>query len=132
MRYITPAEIGQLRRINQRFAKAAERRDLIAMLEVRAEFHGVVTDAVRNRWLSEVLAELREKAYVVRHWHWQELARARETIRLHDAMIAALVKRDTRRYRNLVVEQIRAALDAYSARLVAPLAAEIPRRRAAG
>lgn len=132
VRQITTAEIGQLRRINQRFAKAVERRDLTAMLEIRAEFHGVAADAVRNRWLSEILAQLREKAYVVRHWHWQELSRARETIRLHDEMIAALVKRDARRYRGLVVDQIRAALDAYMDRLVAPPASELPRRRAVG
>lgn len=130
VRHITAAEIAELRRINKRFAEAIERRDLLALLEIRAEFHGVAVGAVRNRWLSEILVQLREKAYVVRHWHWQDLARARETVRLHDAMIAALIARDARRYRTLVVEQIRAALDAYDERLVAPPAAVRPRRAA--
>lgn len=128
-RRITAEEIARLRRINRRFAKVVERRDLIAMLEIRAEFHGVVVSAVRNRWLAEMLALLREKAYAVRHWHWQDLGRARDTIRLHDEMIAALAARDARRYSTLVVEQIRTALDAYSARLVAVPATERPGRR---
>ena len=128
-RRITAEEIVRLRRINRRFAKVVERRDLIAMLEIRAEFHGVVVSAVRNRWLAEMLALLREKAYAVRHWHWQDLGRARDTIRLHDEMIAALAARDARRYSTLVVEQIRTALYAYSARLVAVPATERPGRR---
>lgn len=132
-RRITREELLQLRRINLRFAAAAKRRDLVGMLEIRAEFHAVATGATRNRFLAEILAQLREKAYVVRHWHWQELRRASDTIRLHDAMIDALERRDGRAYRRLVEEQIRAALDAYTDRLI-PVPAEplVRRRRALG
>lgn len=118
-RQITRAEIARLREINARFAAAVGRRDLLEMLEIRAEFHSTVAAATRNRWLAEILTQLRDKAYAVRHWHWQDLRRAQETIRLHDEMIRALYRRNIPRYRRLIEEQIRAALDVYVNRLVA-------------
>ncbi|MFI4986272.1 MAG: GntR family transcriptional regulator [Alphaproteobacteria bacterium] len=126
---IDRAEIARLDEINKRFAAAVARRDLLQMLEIRAEFHSTVAAATRNRWLAEILTDLRDKAYAVRHWHWQESSRAEDTVRLHDAMIRALRERDGALYRRLVEEQIRAALDVYADRLVARPADEAPGRR---
>ena len=131
-KHITSAEIMRLQQINARFAAAAERRDLAEMLEVRAEFHSTVAAATRNPFLSEILIDLRDKAYPVRHWHWQDLARARDTIRLHRAMIGALRRRDVRRYCRMVEEQIRAALEVYANRLVAAPTEKTLARRSAG
>ena len=115
---ITPREIAELRRINKKFGIALRRRDLARMLEVRAEFHALVAEATRNRWLAEIMVGLRERAYAVRHLHWQDPDRAAETVSMQDLLIQALEARDAKGYRDLVVRQTRAALDCYDAQLL--------------
>jgi DNA-binding GntR family transcriptional regulator len=124
---ISAAEIDELRRINKRFAAALGKRDLVQMLEVRAEFHVLTARATKNRWLAEILVMLRDRAYPVRHSHWQDAERAAQTIEFHDSMIEALRNRDAKRYRELVVQHIRAALQYYENRLRVPELA--PRHR---
>jgi len=117
---ITPAEIDQLRRVNREFGSALAKRDLVRMLAVRAEFHGVVVRATRNRWLADILIMLRERSYVVRHYHWQDAGRAAQTLRLHEEMISALDNRKVQVYHRLVVQQIQAAIDTYQNQLRVP------------
>jgi DNA-binding GntR family transcriptional regulator len=117
---ITPAEIDQLKRINKRYAAALAKRDLVQMLEVRAEFHALTARATKNRWLAEVLVMLRDRAYPVRHSHWQDAKRAGQTTEFHDAMIEALRQHDSKRYRDLVVQHVRAALEFYESQLRVP------------
>lgn len=126
---ITAEEIQELSRTNKLFAEALDSRDLIAMLEVRAEFHAILSAATRNRWMEMVLVMLRDRAYVVRHYHWQDIDRAAQTLHFHELMIAALKRRDGPAYQQLVVQQIRSAIDSYQSRLRAPEAATKPARK---
>ena len=77
---ITPQEIDELKQINKRFKAALAQRDLAKMLEIRADFHAVLNGATRNRWLEMILVTLRDKAYMVRHYHWQDFDRAAQTL----------------------------------------------------
>jgi DNA-binding GntR family transcriptional regulator len=117
---ITPVEIEELRRVNKKFALALANRDLVGMLLVRAEFHGILVRATRNRWLAEMLIMLRDRAYVVRHMHWQDAGRAAQTLRIHNQMIDALKRRDAKAYGDFVVVQIRAAIECYDNQLRVP------------
>ncbi len=117
---ISTAEIDELTRINKRYAAALAKRDLVQMLEVRAEFHALTSRATKNRWLAEILVVLRDRAYPVRHSHWQDAKRAALTTEFHDAMIEALRKRNAKRYRELVVQHVRAALEFYESQLRVP------------
>ncbi len=117
---ITAAEIDQLRRVNRDFGRALAKRDLVRMLAVRAEFHGIAVRATRNRWLADILIMLRERSYVVRHFHWQDAGRAAQTLRLHEDMISALEQRKPQVYHRLVVQQIQAAIDTYKNQLRVP------------
>ena len=117
---ITPAELDELQRINRRFKAALSKRDLVGMLEIRAEFHATLVRATRNRWLAEIMTMLRDRAYMVRHLHWQDVDRAGQTVELHNQMIEALRRRDAREFRDLVVRQIRSAIDCYDRQLRAP------------
>ena len=117
---ITPAELDELQRINRRFKAALSKRDLVGMLEIRAEFHATLVRATRNRWLAEIMTMLRDRAYMVRHLHWQDADRAGQTVDLHNQMIEALRRRDAREFRDLVVRQIRSAIDCYDRQLRAP------------
>lgn len=118
--HITASEIDSLKRINKDFKLALEQRDLVRMLEVRADFHAVLSGAARNRWLGEVLVMLRDKAYMVRHYHWQDLGRASSTLETHNQMIKALERKDTDAFVKLVCQQISAAITSYENRLQAP------------
>jgi DNA-binding GntR family transcriptional regulator len=114
---LTTDEIEELRRINGKFAKAVDGRNLEDMLDVRAQFHALLVRGARNRWLAEVLVSLREKAYVVRYTHWQTIERAQETFEMHEQIIRALKRRDLQRYRRLVISQISAGWDLYKQQL---------------
>jgi DNA-binding GntR family transcriptional regulator len=117
---ITQEEIDRLRQINKRFKSALSQRDLVKMLEVRADFHAVLTGATRNRWLESVLVMLRDKAYMVRHYHWQDFDRAAQTLDIHNEMIKALEKRDAASFSQMVCQQITSAITTYENRLQAP------------
>lgn len=118
-RHITASEIEELERTNQEFARALGSRNLVNMLDIRANFHSIAVHASRNRWLAEIVVILRDKAYAVRHRHWQDPVRAAQTLTIHSQMIDALRRKDEARYVNLVVEQIQAGLDWYMDQLVA-------------
>jgi DNA-binding GntR family transcriptional regulator len=115
--HITPKELAQLRAINREFSLAWRERDLGRMLAVRAQFHAVLVEATRNRWLAKILINLRDEAYAVRHAHWQDPERARQAISLHRQMIEALAAGKDVRYRRLVLQQIRDGLTTYLSRL---------------
>lgn len=117
---IAVEELDELRRVNRQFAIALGKRDLTRMLDVRAQFHAILVRATRNRWLAEILSMLRDRAYVVRHFHWQDAERARETLWIHERMLEALQRRDAKAYRTLVVRQINAAIECYEKQLRAP------------
>jgi DNA-binding GntR family transcriptional regulator len=116
---ITEDEIQKLKKVNRRFATAVKARDLSDMLSIRAEFHAILANATRNRWLANTLIMLREYAYVVRHAHWQDAERAAQTTDTHAQMIACLEARNGAKFGNLVVGQVREALELYRNRLVA-------------
>lgn len=115
---IDDSTIEELRNTNRQLSAAVKKRDLEEMLEVRSRFHATLTRSMHNRWLADVLISLREKSYVVRYTHWRSVNRARETVRLHEKMIQALVARDVAQYRELVVYQIRSGLEFYRSQLV--------------
>jgi DNA-binding GntR family transcriptional regulator len=116
---ITDEEIQQLKKVNRRFAVAVKSRDLSDMLSIRAEFHAILANATRNRWLASTLIMMREYAYAVRHAHWQDPQRAAQTIDTHAQMIACLEARKGATFGNLVVAHVREALRLYRNRLVA-------------
>lgn len=120
--YIDETAIEELRKTNRELNAAIKKRDLEEMLEVRSRFHAILMREMRNRWLADVLISLREKSYVIRYTHWQSVARARETVKLHEKMIEALVARDVEQYRELALRQIRSGLEFYQSQLM-------PRRR---
>jgi DNA-binding GntR family transcriptional regulator len=116
-KHIGAKEIARLRAINREFTLAWRARDLGHMLDLRAQFHAVLVEAAGNRWLAKVCVILRDDAYAVRHAHWQEPERARQSIDLHREMIDALAAGEGARYRRLVLEQIRGGLTSYLARM---------------
>jgi DNA-binding GntR family transcriptional regulator len=116
---ISDDELAQLRDINRDFIRAFRARDLARMLDVRATFHAVLVNATRNSWLAKVLVMLRDEAYVVRHAHWADPARAREAIDMHRKMIDALAAGDSARYRKLTLQQIQDGLRTYLSKLQA-------------
>jgi DNA-binding GntR family transcriptional regulator len=116
-KYISDDEVAQLRSINREFTRAFAARDLARMLDVRAQFHAVLVNATQNRWLAKILMMLRDEAYVVRHAHWEDPARAQDAIKMHQEIIDALATGDTARYRKLTLQQIRGGLSTYLSKL---------------
>ena len=120
VRNITTPEIQRLRAINREFTRAYRERNLGRMLDVRAQFHAALVEATRDSWLARILILLREEAYVVRHAHWQDPARASQAIRMHQRIIDALETRQVARYRTLVLKQIADGLNTYLSTLRPP------------
>jgi DNA-binding GntR family transcriptional regulator len=128
---ITNEEIESLRATNEEFRAAIGERDLTRLLEIRAKFHLAMASATRNRWLREVLTFLRDRAYVVRHLHWRDIAGPIKSADIHDEMIDALARRDTTAYHRLVVNQVRSGIEWYSSQLrVSTTPSTIKKRKA--
>ena len=130
---ITPANVAELRAINGRFVKAVSRTDVSQMIELRRQFHSITASATRNRWLADILVQLRDNAYQADHWqrHWQDIGRANDTKDVYEQMIDALAARDGRAYKALVARQIRSAFTAYAKRLKAePVTRQLSRPQA--
>jgi DNA-binding GntR family transcriptional regulator len=120
VRNITSPEIQRLRAINREFSRAYRARNLGRMLDVRAQFHAALVEATRDGWLPRILVILRDEAYVVRHAHWQDPARASQAIRMHQQIIDALEARNVARYRKLVLKQMSDGLNTYLSTLRPP------------
>jgi DNA-binding GntR family transcriptional regulator len=118
VRHIDQEEIALLETIARRFEKAVDEQDLTRMLDIKAEFHLVTAQATRNRWLTQILTDLREKAYVVRSTIWQDPGQGRNTVKVHSEMIEALRRRDLQCYRKLHLDHIIGPLNSYLRRLV--------------
>jgi DNA-binding GntR family transcriptional regulator len=95
-----------------------DEQDLTKMLDIKADFHSVTAKATGNRWLAQILTDLREKAYVVRSTIWQDPGQGRNTVKVHSEMIEALRKRDLQRYRKLHLDHIIGPLNSYLRRLL--------------
>ena len=94
-RHITPAQLLALKEAQERYAKASQNKQMVKALDADRAFHETLADASGNQVLPDVLKRLHARAQ--RFWALSLVneQHSQEVIEEHDAIIAALEKRDS-------------------------------------
>lgn len=110
---IGEGEIRRLKEINREIHLFLERGDLLRVIQKDKEFHRVIYEATGNRFLTEIVEELRLKSYIVAYYAWRHPQRVKVSVAEHKEMIKALKKRNRERFQNIVEQQLITAKSFY-------------------
>lgn len=98
---LTPADLAELRDVNRQLAAARERRDTRDSVRTRialnTRFHRVFSERSGNRRLRDLLDDLRAQLGRLELWYYSDRAHTEESVREHDAIIAAVERGDRTR-----------------------------------
>ena len=86
----TPADVAELKAVNERLAEARDRRDVRAMLEQNTRFHRLISERGGNRRLALLLDDLRSQLTRLELWYYSGRDRTQRSIREHEEIIAAI------------------------------------------
>ena len=101
-----PKEILRLEGINHQLRACLKENDLIQLIEKDKQFHHILYEASRNKFLVQVIEELRLKSYIVAYYAWTDPDRVKVSIDEHKEIIKALKEKDREKFLNLVEHQL--------------------------
>jgi DNA-binding GntR family transcriptional regulator len=101
----TDAEIAAIRATHERMQKAYERRDRHAYFRLNQEIHRRIAEASRNATLQQLHETLNARLYRVRFLS-NRTDRWASAVEEHEAIAAALARRDVRAVRRLLREHL--------------------------
>lgn len=90
-RHATEAEIAHLRQVNDRFAAAASPAEAA---RINRRFHARLYDAARNRYLRSAVEDLQETIALLPVTTFSRKGRLAEAVAEHEAIVAAIERRD--------------------------------------
>ena len=91
---ITPEELEELDKVEQRFLSLTENGDLTELAEMDVAFHDIIYKATNNNRLVQLLSNLREQMYRYRIEYLKDIAVRRTLAQEHRAICEALRKKD--------------------------------------
>jgi DNA-binding GntR family transcriptional regulator len=112
-RKATDADLERLRLIHARLEQAAHDGDIDGFFEANTAFHLTLQDIADNRWLLQVIEDLRKVIKLSRHHSLFSEGRLEQSLTEHRELLAALAARDAERAERLMRTHIhsgRAAL----------------------
>lgn len=127
-------ELKRLEKLHEELEKQAARGDIGRFFEANQAFHRAVQELAGNRWLNQVIADMRKVLKLTRHQSLRLEGRVEQSLKEHRAILAALRKGDAARAEQRMREHLlagRSALAELSARLPDQAVAEPRRRRSA-
>jgi DNA-binding GntR family transcriptional regulator len=86
------AELAELERIHQELVAAVGNTD--KFFEINERFHMRLLEIANNRWRDQMVADLRKVMKLNRHNSLLKSGRIEESLREHQALLEALLKRD--------------------------------------
>jgi DNA-binding GntR family transcriptional regulator len=107
------ADLKRLDKLHEDLEKQAGRGDIVRFFEANQAFHRAVQDLAGNRWLSQVIADMRKVLKLTRHQSLRLEGRVEQSLKEHRAILAALRKGDAARAEQRMREHLlsgRAAL----------------------
>jgi DNA-binding GntR family transcriptional regulator len=103
---ITDAEVAEIRALHFEMRAHHERRDLSAYYRVNALIHRAINRAARNPVLTETFDRINARLQAFRFRSNFDTDKWNVAVREHEAMLAALAKRDGVRLRAILVEHL--------------------------
>ena len=85
-----PADIAALRAIHDRLERAAQRGDVDAFFEVNQHFHLKLQQLAGNRWLLQVIDDMRKVLKLTRHHSLSREGRVDESLAEHRTIMQAI------------------------------------------
>jgi DNA-binding GntR family transcriptional regulator len=103
-------EIAAMERINQELRTP---NNLIRLIEKDKQCHHIIYEASGNRFLVEIIEELRLKCYIVAYYAWGSPNRVRTSFEGHKEIITSIKNKDREKFQNLLELQLVAAKSFY-------------------
>lgn len=93
----TDADRAELERIHAQLEAAARKNDINGFFEANQAFHRALQDIADNRWLLQVIEDLRKVIKLSRHHSLFSEGRLEQSLSEHRAILGALLARDPER-----------------------------------
>ena len=111
---IGDAAVAELDSINRALGLSVGKlENIFEMVWNDRRFHQIIYQATKNRFLIQVMDELRMKAYVIVYYAWRNTDRVVASIAEHGEIIRALREKDRTRFVNLLEYQLVSAKSFY-------------------
>lgn len=88
------AQLAQLQRIHETLERAGREEDIDGFFEANQSFHHQVQAIADNRWLQQVIQDLRKVIKLSRHHSLLSEGRLEQSLQEHRQILAALLARD--------------------------------------
>jgi len=114
-----PEDVRRLATLHEALERYADAGDLDRFFEANQDFHRALLELAGNRWLAQVIHDLRRVLRLTRHHSLLARGRVRESLNEHRAILAAIRSRDAQRAGELMrahLAQGRAAIAKVRAR----------------
>jgi len=92
-----PEDLKRLDALHEALERHATAENLDRFFEANQDFHRALLDLADNRWLSQVIQDLRRVLRLTRHHSLLARGRVRESLNEHRAILAAIRSRDAAR-----------------------------------
>lgn len=102
-------ETETLEVINRQLQFSLKAHNLLQLIEKDRQFHHVIYEASRNKFLVQVIDDLRLKSYIVGYQAWTDPYRVKVSINEHREIIKALKKKDREKFQSMIEQQLIAA-----------------------
>lgn len=125
-----PEDVRRLATLHEALERHADAGDLDRFFEANQDFHRALLELAGNRWLAQVIHDLRRVLRLTRHHSLLARGRVRESLNEHRAILAAIRSRDAGRAGELMrahLAQGRAAIAKIRARKPAEKEAAVVR-----
>jgi DNA-binding GntR family transcriptional regulator len=113
IRRLTPADLKALREIEREFEAACRRADMAGMILSNLAFHRRLDRASGNPFLCQFLQISHLQTHQILHLAWLDARRLEESIREHQAILAALTRRDAAGLERAVEEHLHRGKEDY-------------------
>ncbi len=89
-----PADLRRLEAVHEKLEAHASKGDIDRFFEANQEFHRLVMELAGNRWLTQVIQDLRRALRLARHHSLLARGRVQQSLTEHRAIVAAIRARD--------------------------------------
>lgn len=107
------AEIEELQEINIQLQTSLNTSGLLQKIEKDRQFHLTIYNASQNKFLIQIIQDLRLKCYTVAYYAWADSNRVKAAIFEHREMIKALKERNKIKFQRWVKHQLVSSEKAY-------------------
>jgi DNA-binding GntR family transcriptional regulator len=111
---VTDAELQELQALHAELERSAapDKPDRERFFEINEQFHKRLLEIANNRWRDQLVGDLRKVMKLNRHNSLLKSGRIQESLSEHQALLAALIARDSELCRRRMLKHFKSGLEA--------------------